>query len=214
MNAIKRQHITVAVAAFGILFGFSGCTTAPKTAQPESSATESMQPMAAMAHTESSDENIIYGEPVTNAPVQKLVNVGYTVGYSHTTRTPLWVSYHLFKVGAVDGLVRNDAFAADPRVANPVDDDDYANSGYDRGHMAPSSPIGKRYGQEAQDNTFKMTNMVPQLPGLNQRGWEALERIISTDWAENFKKVWVIVGPVFRGDCKELLAHSKRQPST
>ena len=161
-------------------------------------------PMAAASHTESTDQNIIYGEPVTSSPVQKLVNVGYTVGYSHETRTALWVSYHLFEVGDVDGLVRNDAFVADSRVTNPVDDDDYVGSGYDRGHMAPSSPIGKRYGQEAQDATFLMTNMIPQLPGLNQRGWESLERIISTDWAENFKKLWVVTGPVFQGACKQL----------
>lgn len=203
MKTILRS-LAVATATFGTLLSFPGCATSPKSAQPDPRTAEAMPPMAAAAHTESTDKNIIFGEPVTSSPVQKLVNAGYTVGYSHKTRTALWVSYHLFEVGDVEGLVRNDAFAADSRVANPVDNDDYEGSGYDRGHMAPSSPIGKRYGQEAQDATFKMTNMVPQLPGLNQRGWESLERIISTDWAENFKKLWVITGPIFQGDCKQL----------
>ena len=53
-----------------------------------------------------------------------------------------------------------------------------------------------------------MTNMCPQVPGLNQRGWEALERIISESWAEEFGELWVIAGPVFdnsaNAPCKEL----------
>jgi endonuclease G len=72
--------------------------------------------------------------------------------------------------------------------------------------MAPSAPIGRRYGKRAQDNTFLMTNMAPQLPGLNQRGWEALESVISSDYAEDFGEVWVLVGPIFEGQCRELLS--------
>lgn len=157
--------------------------------------------------TAGADHNIVFGTPRGSASVAILQNVGYTVGYSAETRTPLWVSYRLFAVGSnKKSPARDDVFAADLRVPDPVGKNDYAGSGYDRGHMAPSAPIGRRYGKDAQDATFLMTNMAPQLHGLNQRGWEALESVISSDYAEDFGEVWVFVGPIFEGQCRELLS--------
>jgi endonuclease G len=145
-----------------------------------------------------------WGEPVATVALQRLENEGYVVGYSSETRTPLWVCYHIWAVGDAPAPRRDNVFAADDRVADPVGPGDYARTGYDRGHMAPRAPIGKRYGKAAQDKTFLMTNMCPQLPGLNQRGWEALERVISSNWAEVFEELWVYVGPIFEGPCREL----------
>lgn len=199
---VRTRWVPVGIASVALFFT-AGCQTKPvESAAPAHTANNRF--FAAHLEVASSDKNIGFGEPKTSESVQKLVNVGYTVGYSAKTRTPLWVSYRLFATNDA-APAREDKFATDPRVANPVKDTDYEGSGYDRGHMAPSSPIGKRYGKAAQDATFKMTNMVPQLPGLNQRGWEALERVISTDWAQNFKELWVISGPIFGGPCKELL---------
>lgn len=99
-----------------------------------------------------------------------------------------------------------------PSVKNPVKHSDYDNTGYDRGHMAPNAPVAKRYGDEAQRATFLTTNIVPQLPGLNQRGWGTLEGVISEDWDERFTEVWVFVGPLFEGPCWEL-ASGVRIPS-
>ncbi len=48
-----------------------------------------------------------------------------------------------------------------------VTHNDYTHSGYDRGHMAPNYAIATRYGQEAQKETFLMSNIVPQLGNLN-----------------------------------------------
>lgn len=194
-----------------VIFAASGCQTNRTTPSTESAGPVNYLhtfPASATTAGSGGDSNLGFGEPLAPEPVQKLVNVGYTVGYSAKTRTPLWVSYHLFATNN-PSQPRDDVFAADPRVANPVKDTDYEGSGYDRGHMAPSSPIGKRYGKAAQDATFKMTNMVPQLPGLNQRGWQALEAIISDDWAQHFGELWVISGPVFSGPCKELLTDVK-----
>jgi len=150
------------------------------------------------------DQDIIFGVPEFADQLQILDNVGYTVGYSEVTHGPIWVSYHLFAVGNKKSPEREDLFGADTRVADPVPASGYQSTGYDRGHMAPSAPIGRRYGKAAQDKTFLMTNMVPQVPGLNQRGWEALESVISSDYAEDFGEVWVVVGPIFEGPCREL----------
>jgi endonuclease G len=51
---------------------------------------------------------------------------------------------------------------------------DYSGSGYDRGHTVPSAD---RFGDPASnEETFLMTNVVPQAADLNQYVWEKLER--------------------------------------
>lgn len=195
------------VSLFWVSLALSGCQSAStaggvrsETAIPEASITQSR----AREVDGGSRSNIGFGQPTTSEPVQVLENVGYTVGYSASKRVPLWASYRLFRVGDAPAPVREDLFEKDPRVSNPVLKNAYEGSGYDRGHLAPSAPLGKRYGKAAQDKTFLMTNMMPQLPGLNQRGWEALENVISSVWAEEFEELWVVSGPIFSGPCKEL----------
>src|SRR4051812_8257245 len=80
-----------------VFFAASGCQTKPTTPPTESARPGNYSYSAgAPAVAATGDENIGFGVPLTQEPVQKLVNVGYTVGYSAKTRTPLWVSYRLF----------------------------------------------------------------------------------------------------------------------
>jgi len=45
---------------------------------------------------------------------------------------------------------------------------DYKGSGYDRGHMAASATLDNSY--DAMVESFLLSNMTPQLPGLNHQG--------------------------------------------
>jgi endonuclease G len=45
--------------------------------------------------------------------------------------------------------------------------------------------------------TFLMSNMAPQLPGLNQITWGGYETIVDHIYADKFEGVWVLTGPVF-----------------
>ena len=92
---------------------------------------------------------------------------------------------------------RPSKFFTDPRTASRVVHEDYSNSGYDRGHMAPNYAIGTRYGQEAQRETFYMSNIVPQAPSLNRIWWRLLEEKEAKDFAVRLERVWVVTGPVF-----------------
>src|SRR5205085_1634641 len=56
-----------------------------------------------------------------------------------------------------------------PKVASGV----YTGSGFDRGHMCPAKDGSAT--QEDCNATFFTTNIVPQSPASNQRGWERLE---------------------------------------
>jgi endonuclease G, mitochondrial len=49
----------------------------------------------------------------------------------------------------------------------------YTGSGFDRGHQCPAKDRSAT--QEDCDATFYTTNIVPQSPASNQKGWERLE---------------------------------------
>ena len=59
-----------------------------------------------------------------------------------------------------------------PAGFSKVEPHDYNHSGFDRGHMCPAKD---RSATEPDcQATFYMTNLVPQSPHSNQRGWEKL----------------------------------------
>ncbi len=147
------------------------------------------------------------GEPVSQFfdEITVIENKGYVVGFAPETRTPIWTCYRLFDVEDPPQLTRPKKKFSTYRDGDlEVKHSDYTNSGFDRGHMAPSSGIGKCYGRSAQLGTFKTTNICPQHPGLNQRCWERFERQVSDYYAEQMAEVWVITGPIFGDACIEL----------
>ena len=129
-------------------------------------------------------------------PVIVLTNIGYLTGYCEARRNPAWVSFSVSSITLGALGKRPSKFFADGRTRSATHQD-YSNSGYDRGHMAPNYAIGTRYGQEAQRETFLMSNIVPQTKALNQIWWRALEEKEANDFAVRLERVWVVTGPVF-----------------
>jgi endonuclease G len=84
---------------------------------------------------------------------------------------------------------RPERFQPDPRTSARVAPSDYTNNGYDCGHLAPNYAIATRYGITAQEETFLMSNVIPQRHELD----------IATSYPARFGEVWVIVGRVFAG---------------
>jgi endonuclease G len=126
-----------------------------------------------------------------------LTNIGYVVGYSEARKNPSWVCYRLSQVGSLKAPPRPQQFSVDARTGSRVSPADYTGSGYDRGHMAPNYAIAVCYGSVAQLETFRMSNIIPQKPDLNRRVWERLEQEEVKTYAQRFKTVWVIDGPIF-----------------
>jgi endonuclease G, mitochondrial len=145
------------------------------------------------------------GFPKAVREVDILENTGYATGYSEDLMDPLWSAYYcgpknVYTVGSREKI----AFAADPRIPSAfrVSTSDYkrpagSSPTYDRGHMAPNYAIASRYGNQAQSETFLMTNIAPQRSTLNQQTWRYLEAEITDTYAPESNGVWVIVGPVF-----------------
>lgn len=143
----------------------------------------------------STDSGMTYGGRPVGADVIVLTNEAYLVGYSETNRCPLWVAYKL--VAARQNSKRPEiGFKVDKRTKAGVRSDDYTNTGYDRGHMAPSYGIGECHGTNAQIQTFLMSNIIPQKPDLNRKNWRDLEVKVMA-WAMDREELWVVTGPVF-----------------
>lgn len=136
---------------------------------------------------------------VSNADTTiSLQNAGYVSGYAPSLRMPRWVMYDLGRKDRYYSGRRPDTgFLPDQRLLSPVLPAEYANSGYDRGHMAPSYAIGKVWGPKAQLETFLMSNIVPQKHEMNDGVWNSIERMEMDDFVPRFGAIRVVCGPVF-----------------
>jgi endonuclease G, mitochondrial len=130
--------------------------------------------------------------------IKVLYNEGYISGYDEIRGNPAWVAYRVFAVDEYETHPRPGRFLIDDRTSNRISHDDYTNSGYDRGHMAPNFAIVTRFGQGAQRETFYMTNIIPQKPTLNRHWWQRLERLIAKDYSDKYDQVWALLGPVYK----------------
>lgn len=149
----------------------------------------------------------------SDASQYKLLNrIGYSVGYSDKLANPLWSAY-IVKGGADKEKGKRPArFKTDDETEAKVTHNDYKQSdyktnkhAYDRGHMTPNLAIGLNYGEEAQMETFLMSNICPQEKFQNQQTWRGMESVIVRKYSMDFAKVWVIVGPIFESkDPKKL----------
>jgi endonuclease G len=137
-------------------------------------------------------------------PVRVLTNTGYVVGYSDTLGNPLWAAYRLADGEWKEPAPRPDGFRVDPRTVARIEPADYTRSGYDRGHLAPNYGIATRFGRQAQEETFLMSNISPQKHPLNAGPWKALEQRIATNYPGRFGEVWVLAGPVFAAQPERL----------
>jgi DNA/RNA endonuclease G (NUC1) len=136
--------------------------------------------------------------------VTQLESRGFVVGYSESKSNPLWVAYRVFDVPDLAHGKRPSRFRTDQRTRSLVRHDDYTHSGYDRGHMAPNFAIATRYGDAAQEETFLMSNIIPQTPHVNRHLWKDLEMSVAKRYGRCFGEVWVVTGPVFEPPFEKL----------
>jgi endonuclease G, mitochondrial len=134
---------------------------------------------------------------ILSPELRVLVNLGYVVGYSDALGNPLWAAYRVRDQELHDPPRRPDDFVVDLRTTARIDPAMYTGNGYDRGHLAPNYAIATRYGRQAQEETFRMSNVSPQKHALNAGLWKALEQKIATNYPARFGEVWVLAGPVF-----------------
>lgn len=124
----------------------------------------------------------------------------FAVLHSGIIRTPVYSAERLTRASVLAAQAldtRDNRFHAETRLlsAERAELTDYAGSGYDRGHMAPSGNMG----QPIDDyESFSLANIVPQAGLLNRNSWAALEGYVR-DLASKLGEAYVVSGPLYEG---------------
>lgn len=79
---------------------------------------------------------------------------------------------------------------------------DYAHSGYAKGHLTPAADFGKMADMNA---TFTYSNAVPQNEPMNSGIWAQLEKGVRADVAEPGVQAWIITLPLYCPDANGIL---------
>ncbi|MBW3694310.1 DNA/RNA non-specific endonuclease [Vibrio sp. T187] len=148
--------------------------------------------------SETCGEHLVKGMPSNNSD-QVLCRTGYAVGYNYQTKSADWVAYHVTAESVNAQFKRSNNFKVDSELPEYAQStlSDYSNSGYDRGHLAPSAAMD--FSQESMQESFLLSNMSPQLPGFNRVGWRLLEEHVR-DLANEYQELYVVTGPIYEGN--------------
>lgn len=141
-----------------------------------------------------------YGLPFATASAPRgttLAYKGFYVSYNTNNKTPNWVCYSLTdRETQGDYSRKGKQFRPDPNLALPqADNNDYRNSGWSRGHMAPAADF--KWDENALDDTFYFTNCCPQDEKLNSGQWNTLEKK-AREWAKKYGEVTIVTGPIYQ----------------
>lgn len=140
---------------------------------------------------------------------QRIDYQGFSLSYDEEWEQAEWVAYILERKNLQQewgDRPRN--FSADPNVSTgSAVDNDYRGSGYDRGHLAPFADFAWNDAQARE--TFYLSNISPQARQFNQGVWRELEEL-TRDWANRFKRLYVVTGPVMTEGPKGTIGRTNR----
>ncbi len=136
-----------------------------------------------------------YGFAQTQRQVQPICREAYLVAYDAPVKIPAYVAYTLLPQNALGCFPRTNAFVADQSIQGGARPDDYAGTGYDKGHAAPDGDLS--WSQIVEYESFLMTNMYPQHGSLNRGIWKLLETSVR-GWAVQQNRPFTIyVGALY-----------------
>lgn len=134
----------------------------------------------------------------------------YALEWDHTLRSQRWSCFEIYKSNSVKNWSRSnwrqtswggDPFQKDPlvpkneqpNVTGEFSGSYYLGNGsfYERGHICASED--RVYSQDANEQTFYMTNMQPQVGNLNEKIWSDMEGKVR-GWASSADTLYVCKG--------------------
>lgn len=157
------------------------------------------------------------GQPPVVPAGQKLRELcfsSFVVLHSGQAKTPIFVAQRLNRQMLIQGkgIGRTDRFYPEARLpaAQRAELDDYRNSGYSRGHMAPA---GDMHTAEAMAQSFSLANMVPQDQRQNSGPWNKIEADTRKYIMRAKGDVYVFTGPVYTARSETIGAGRVAVPS-
>lgn len=117
-----------------------------------------------------------------------------------------WVA-HIITPDIINGIQsRTNDFRKDSLLRKvTADKDDYWDSGYDRGHLAPSADF--RWSKKALSESYFYSNMAPQKPELNRERWADLEDKLRKYVAEYKEQLYIVTGGILKKGLPSLGEH-------
>jgi len=129
----------------------------------------------------------------SSQPEKIVHHLGYSVSFNTDWLIPNWVAYELTAEEVQGVEPRGNSFTPDPQIWQSPSTDDYKNSGYDRGHMAPAADM--KWSKQAMDESFYTSNICPQNKNLNKGDWKDLEEHVR-NMATKYEHIFVACGPI------------------
>lgn len=102
----------------------------------------------------------------------------FYVSYSPTQHHSHWVAFRFDDTTRAKNTTRAEGskYPVDPDCASSLPTTAFASTGYDHGHLCASAD--RLYSDQANEQTFYMTNMSPQLPQFNRVYWNYYETFV------------------------------------
>jgi len=137
-----------------------------------------------------------YGFATTARTATPICREAYLVAYDAPVKVPVYVAYTLLPQNALGCFPRTNAFVADASLGGTgARPDDYAGTGYDKGHAAPDGDLS--WSQQVEYESFLMTNMYPQHGSLNRGIWKLLETSVRGWAVQQNQSFTIFVGAMY-----------------
>lgn len=140
-----------------------------------------------------------YG-PITTTKLLDTTHIcrqGYFTLHDNVAKIPVWTIWSVSPKHVNGCVPRSNAFATDQSLlpGHRATPDDYIGAGYDQGHIANASH--QSWDVTVERESFLMSNIVPQLPGLNRGIWKLLETSTGAWTYSTQHTMLVYAGPIY-----------------
>jgi endonuclease G len=135
-----------------------------------------------------------YELPAQASREQQVKHTLFTLSYNEGYEMPSWVAYKLTPEQAKATGTYKEKYSEDPMVTTGTASiKDYKDAGFIMGQLVP--PEDMFTSQQAVNETFLISNTVPQKPAFNKYIWKTNEKLIR-EWAKEGNTLYIVTGPI------------------